>query len=486
MSRGKKQRIKAVILTFAAMVGVTYSPVASAAPDMSFPVLGGGKFSNDFTAPRFNGQHRATDIFAPKHTPIVSPVNGTVYYLVNPEPTWGWSLGIRGTDGYDYNFLHMNNDTPGTDDSRGGPMNAYAPDMKVGNTVVKGQHLGWVGDSGNAENTPPHLHFEIYDSQDNAINPYSYLLSAQKFYEPTAIYPVQPGEVLPYGPSLKAPVQVAAGNLDGDSGIEYVTAAGAGVSPHVRVFNEDDSFDDYGFFAYTPDYRGGVNVAAGDVDGDGVDDIITGTNPGSTTHVRAFKKNGQPIGGFMAYDGYYTGVNVATGDVDGDGTDEIITGTGPGSTTHVKIFKLNGQMVGGFFAYPGYYVGADVGAGDVDGDGDVEIVTSPALGSTHVKIFNPNGSFVRGFMAYDGFYGGAKVDVGNVRTSMAKEEIVTAPYSNGGPDMRMFDENGILLTRKGLYETWWSGGYDIAATDGFSIVGTGGNRRSSIREVNFQ
>ena len=69
---------------------------------------------------------------------------------------------------------------------------------------------------------------------------------------------------------------------------------------------------------------------------------------------------------------------------------------------------------------------------------------------------------------------------------MAKEEIVTAPYSNGGPDMRMFDENGVMLTRRGLYETWWSGGYDIAATDGFSIVGTGGNRRSSIREVNFQ
>lgn len=462
-----------------------YAPSVSAAPDISFPILGGGKFSNDFTAPRSNGMHRATDVFAPKHTPLVSPVDGTIYYLVNPEPSWGWSLGIRGVDGYDYNFIHINNDTPGTDDSHGGPMNAYAPDMKVGNTVVKGQHIGWVGDSGNAETTPPHLHFEIYDSNDNPINPYPYLLNAPRFNAVTAVYPTQPGEVLPYGPLVKAPVQVAAGNLDGDGDAEYVTAAGAGVSPHVRVFNEDDSFDDYGFYAYADNYRGGVNVAVGDVDGDNIDDIITGTSPGSTTHVRAFKKNGQPLGSFFAYDGFYTGVNVTVADVDNDGVDEIITGTGPGSTTHIKVFELNGQMVSGFMAYDGYYVGSDVAAGDVDGDGTVEIVTSPALGSTHVKIFKPNGAFVRGFMAYDGFYGGARVDVGNVRTSSAKDEIVTSPYSNGGPDMRLFNENGTILTRKGVYETWWSGGYDIAATDDFSMVGTGGNRRSSIREVSF-
>jgi hypothetical protein len=276
-------------------------------------------------------------------------------------------------------------------------------------------------------------------------------------------------------------VQVAAGNVDADPQIEYVTGAGAGSTPQVRIFNRDNSVDDYGFFAYDPNYRGGVNVATGDVDGDGIDEIITGTSPGSTTHVRIFKKNGQAIGGFFAYDGYYTGVNVATGDMDGDGTEEIITGTGPGSTTHVKAYKLNGQLVSSFFAYDGYYVGADVAAGDVDADGADEIITSPAMGSTHVKIFKPNGALENSFFAYDGFYGGTRVDVGNVRTGTAKEEIVTAPYSNGGPDIRMFNETGGLITRVGLYETWWSGGYDVAAGSGFSVVGTGGNRRSSVR-----
>lgn len=477
---------KFFLVLIACLIVSSFSIVpASAMPNILFPVLGGGKFSNDFTAPRFNGQHRATDIFAPKHTMIVSPVDGYVYYLMNPEPNWGWSLGIRGDDGYDYNFLHLNNDTEGTDDARGGPMKAYAADMKVGNRVVRGQHIGWLGDSGNAETTPPHLHFEIYDQNDNHINPYTYLLAAPRITTPTTIYPTQQGEVLPYGPSIKVTTQVAAGNLDADPGSEYVTAAGTGGGPHVRVFNEDDSFEDYGFMAYASDYTGGVNVAVGDVDSDGIDEIVTGTNPGSTTHVRVFEKNGQPIGGFFAYGGYYTGVNVATADMDGDGMDEIVTGTGPGSTSHIKVFKLDGRLIDDFLSYPGYYVGSDVAGGDVDGDGNDEIITSPVIGTAHVKVFNREKQLTNDFIAYGGFYGGTRVDVGNVQTATAKEEIMTAPYKSGGPDIRMFNEAGSLLSAKGIYESWWSGNFDIAATDDFSVVGTGGNRRSSVRTPSF-
>jgi hypothetical protein len=267
-----------------------------------FPVLGGGRYSNDFYAPRFNGTHYATDVIVPKHTPLVSPVDGVVYYLMYPQASWGYSLGIRDDDGFEYNFLHLNDDNDGTKDSSGGPMKAYAPDMKVGNRVVRGQHIGWVGDSGYA-NGIPHLHFEIYDQNKQPINPYEYLRNATIIYQPTAIYPKQAGESLPYGANIKTATQLAAGNLDGDSGKEYITGTGIGSSPHVRVFNDDYSFDDYGFFAYASNYFGGVNVAAGDVDGDGVDEIITGTGPGSTTHVRVFKKDGQPLGGFFCIPG---------------------------------------------------------------------------------------------------------------------------------------------------------------------------------------
>jgi hypothetical protein len=103
------------------------------------------------------------------------------------------------------------------------------------------------------------------------------------------------------------------------------------------------------------------------------------------------------------------------------------------------------------------------------------------MGSTHVKIFEPSGELNNSFFAYPGFYGGARIDVGNVKTNTSKEEIITAPFSNGGPDIRLYDNNGSMIGQIGLYESWWSGGYDVAATDGFSITGTGGNRRSSVR-----
>jgi hypothetical protein len=135
------------------------------------------------------------------------------------------------------------------------------------------------------------------------------------------------------------------------------------------------------------------------------------------------------------------------------------------STTHVKSFKLDGRLLDHFFAYPGYFVGTDVAAGDVDGDGLDDIVTSPAMGSAHIKVFKPSGEITNNFFAYSGFYGGTRVDVGNVRATTIKEEILTAP----------------LISSKNAYESWWIGGYDVAASDGFSIVSTGGNRRASVR-----
>ncbi|MFH1712358.1 MAG: M23 family metallopeptidase, partial [Patescibacteria group bacterium] len=68
--------------------------------------------------------------------------------------------------------------TPGTDDGNGGVENAYASGVRQGVRVNRGQLIGWVGDSGNAESIGSHLHFEIYNG-GTAINPYESLLAAQ-------------------------------------------------------------------------------------------------------------------------------------------------------------------------------------------------------------------------------------------------------------------------------------------------------------------
>lgn len=468
------------------IVSVALAGTSSAHPnEMIFPIIGDSRYSNDFTAPRSNGQHNATDIIASKGQKIISAVDGTITFVPVPEPSYGYMVRVRDADGFQYDYIHINNDTPGTDDGAGGPMNAYAPDMKQNYPIKKGQLIGYVGDSGNSEFTVSHLHFEVTNPDGSKFNAYDLLTRARKYTTPD-VYPALPGESLPFGEYASNKVSIASGDFDDDGITEYAVGAGAGGGPQVRFYNLDGSIKNWGFFAYDSRYTGGVTVSAGDVDGDGKDELITGTNPGSTTHVRVFRMSGEIIGGFFAYDGFYTGVNTAVADMDNDGRAEIITGTGPGSTTHIKTFKLDGTYVNGFFAYDGYYVGADVAAGDVDGDGDNEIVTAPTKGGgPHVKVFAANGELENDFFAYSGFYGGVHVAVGNVKTSSAKAEILTSPYSGGGPDFRMFNETGQLISSRTNYESWWSGGYDITPITNGAKIGTGETRRSSVRSLSF-
>ncbi len=148
--------------------------------DIAFPLAGAGSFRNDYLDPREAGtrEHLAIDIAAAKMTMIVSATDGVVTSIAIPEKSWGYAISIRDNDGFRYSYLHINNDTPGTDDGQGGIQHAYAPGIEDGTRVVKGQHIAWVGDSGNAENTISHLHFEMRDPNRNSINPYDSLVQA--------------------------------------------------------------------------------------------------------------------------------------------------------------------------------------------------------------------------------------------------------------------------------------------------------------------
>ncbi len=449
-----------------------------------FPVLGGGSYSNDFYAARADGIHHATDILNFKHRELVAVMDGVVTHVVSPQASWGYSITIRDDEGYNYRYIHMNNDTPGTDNGAGGEMNAYAPDMRSGNRVVKGQHIGWLGDSGNAETTTPHLHFEIYDGNGQYINPYFSLNQAPRL-QSVVQHPPLSNEFLPYG-HRPLGVNIAMGNLDGDAASEIVTGVSFKGGPHVRTFDDDNQPMAFNQFVFDPNFQGGVDVATGDVDGDNIDEIITSTGPGAGPHVRVLRMNGQVLAEFYAYSPTFKGgVRVAAGDLDGDGKDEIITGPWRDMGPRVKAFKLDGTIVADFMAYsPTFLGGIDVSSGDVLGDTKEEIITASGSGeSGFVRVLTVDGAELSRIYAYNPAYkGGVRVSVGNVRLGSSKAEIVTVPENAGAPHLAMFNGAGTqILDEEFFIESWWRGYHDVAAGRDFSKAATGVNRRGSVK-----
>ncbi len=143
-----------------------------------FPVAGSSSFSDSYGAPRPGGRnHAGIDIFAPKLTAVIAVADGVVVKATATTGRAGTYVVIEHPDKSRSYYLHLNNDSPDTDDGLG---QGIAPGIEKGVAVTAGTVIGFVGDSGNAEDTPSHLHFEFRAGGAGVVNPYELLLAAQK------------------------------------------------------------------------------------------------------------------------------------------------------------------------------------------------------------------------------------------------------------------------------------------------------------------
>jgi hypothetical protein len=253
-----------------------------------------------------------------------------------------------------------------------------------------------------------------------------------------------------YDSAFQGGVRVAVGDFNADGIPDIVTAPGAGGGPNVRVFDGRTGAQLPGalgsFMAYDPAFTGGVFVAVADVNNDGVPDIITGAGAGGGPHVKVFSgKDGSLLMSFMAYAPVFAGgVRVAGGDINADHFADIITAPGTGGGPDVRVFSgANGQLIREFYAYASTFTGGVyVAAGDINGDGKADIITGAgAGGGPHVEAFSgADNTVLQSFMAYDpSFSGGVRVGVVTDRNGDGKPDIVTGPGPGGGPHEQVFD-----------------------------------------------
>jgi hypothetical protein len=271
-------------------------------------------------------------------------------------------------------------------------------------------------------------------------------------------------------PQGKVGVRVAAGDVNGDGKAEIVTGSAPGDSPSVSVYPGVPS-------GFSPDairtlqpfdtaVTSGVEVAAADVNGDKKADVIVGAETADGAQIKVFDgSTGTLLATIPAFGIVTAGsLRVAAGDLDADGKAEIVAAATLSGVPEIRVFSADGKLTASF---PGAFYSSpeSIAVGDLDGDGKAEIVASAGPGyDAGVTILDGSGTYRSGFAAYDySFTGGVRVAAGDLAGD-GHTEWVTGQGSGGGGELGVFDGNGEQLLE--LYpfgETWH--GLFVAAGD---------------------
>jgi hypothetical protein len=370
MPRPRIVRRLAVSAVAALLVGLVAAPSpagAAVVKPIVFPVDGTVTYTDTFGAPRSGHTHEGQDLMGTKMLPLLAAVDGVVH-RVKFDNAIGNSVTIKASDGWTYHYIHVNNDRPGTDDGQATRDQAFPPNIVAGAAVTRGQVVAYMGDSGNAESTAPHLHFEIREPapagsyQGSPINPYESLQQAVR-WNSTSGWDVR--GTASAGP---ADAQFTYGLQKGDrgllcdwdaDGVDEVVVVRAGTW-HLRDGTTS------GATARQITFGGSTDTPlCADVDGDPGDEPVQFRSGGTWT-VRAGFGATDAVAWTARY-GLQKGDQPALGDWDGDGDEDLAihragywhvrsTGTARGTTT--ATFKY------------GIQPGDRPTAGDWDGDGD--------------------------------------------------------------------------------------------------------------------
>ncbi len=270
---------------------------------------------------------------------------------------------------------------------------------------------------------------------------------------------------------------VASGDITGDGAADLLTAPGKGAAAQVRMFNGKTGAEIRSFHAYEPSFTGGAFVVTADLTGDAIAEVITGTDRGGGPVVAIYdgaklasglSEDRAQILRFLAIEdpNFRGGVRVGCGDVDGDGTPDLVATAGFGGGPRVATF--DGKMLaqakaikefGDYFAFePALRDGCYPGVGDLNGDGRGELLIGAGPGGAPVvATFDPTRIGVNGPANLSRFVAGDVANRAGVRVSGfegedGKSYIIAADgrygdavvYDTLGTRMRVYDRDVAL------------------------------------------
>ncbi|MCX6739735.1 MAG: L,D-transpeptidase family protein [Candidatus Parcubacteria bacterium] len=241
------------------------------------------------------------------------------------------------------------------------------------------------------------------------------------------------------------------------------------VRPAVRIFNPFSGLLEKEFYPFPETSQvQGVNVGSGDVNGDGLNEIVVATGLNEKPLIRIFNNKAELINEFQAYaDNFKKGLTIFVAKLYPNLPAVIITAPNEGGGPHIRIFNGQGIMITEFFAFDSaVYSGVNVSAGDLNRDGQLEIIAGSGYQSEpKIQIFDNYGHLIREFLVYDKkVKSGVTVLASDVNND-GQSEIITSPYMDAAAEIKTYTAEGILLNKFNAYPTDYMGGVNLTSGD---------------------
>ncbi|MBU2229411.1 VCBS repeat-containing protein [Patescibacteria group bacterium] len=253
-------------------------------------------------------------------------------------------------------------------------------------------------------------------------------------------------------------------DLDGDGRQDFVIVPRGNGGTNLRAYKYNAQTGTIDLLAWTmayqEEYKGKVKVVTADVTGDSTVNIITSPlDGGPNVRVFHYDTNTQSLeldGWFMAYqEEFRGGVLIATGDVNGDGQKDIITYPEEEGGANIRAYTYNStteefELIDWIQPFGEEFRGsATVKVFDLDKDGQVEIITAPAIGGgPNLRVYSYDETLERfalkdwEMVFAEDFRGGVGFTVANMDGD-AYREVVVYPLHDGGPNIRVYEYDAL-------------------------------------------